>query len=203
MEEHSLISSALDSADFQASIAAPDYDSQEFHDCVVRLRRNPQRRKENVYVGCGAGFGGDRPLAALKLLQRVKELDYLVLECLAERTLAERYQASKSGGKGYDPRISEWMQLLLPLAVERGVCIITNMGAKDPCGAQEEVLQIATKLGIGINVGLAHQFAIQRSGLSDHLRNVDGVRFGCKCILGCSSNCQMSREVQTKCSYCF
>ena len=71
---------------------------------VALQRRNPQRRKEKVYVGCGAGFGGDRPLAALKLLQRVKELDYLVLECLAERTLAERYQASKSGGKGYDPR---------------------------------------------------------------------------------------------------
>ncbi|XP_071937230.1 uncharacterized protein [Coffea arabica] len=173
MEEHSIIPSASDST-LIASIATPYYDSQEFHDSVVRLRRNPQRRKEKVYVGCGAGFGGDRPLAALKLLQRVKELDYLVLECLAERTLAERYQASKSGGKGYDPRISEWMQLLLPLAVERGVCIIANMGAKDPVGAQEEVLQIATKLGIGINVGLAHQFAIQRSGLSDHLRNVDG-----------------------------
>ncbi|KAM3398051.1 cyclin-dependent kinase G-2 isoform X1 [Capsicum galapagoense] len=64
---------------------------------------NPQRQKEKVYIGCGAGFGGDQPVAALKLLQRVKELDYLVLECLAERTLADRYQAMKSGGKGYDP----------------------------------------------------------------------------------------------------
>lgn len=25
--------------------------------------------------------------------------------------------------------VSEWMRLLLPLAVERGTCIITNMGA--------------------------------------------------------------------------
>lgn len=101
----------------------------ETHNCVVTLRRNPIRRKDKVVVGCGAGFGGDRPAAALKLLQRVKELDYLVLECLAERTLAERYTAMKSGGKGYDPRISEWMHLLLPLAMEKGVCIITNMGA--------------------------------------------------------------------------
>lgn len=67
-------------------------------------RLDPKRRKEKVVVGCGAGFGGDRPIAALKLLQRVEELDYLVLECLAERTLAERYHAMKSGGKGYDPR---------------------------------------------------------------------------------------------------
>lgn len=62
------------------------------------------RRKEKVYVGCGAGFGGDRPMAALKLLRRVEELDYLVLECLAERTLADRYQAMVAGGDGFDPR---------------------------------------------------------------------------------------------------
>lgn len=67
-------------------------------------RDNPKRRKETVYVGCGAGFGGDRPLAALKLLQRVEEINYLVLECLAERTLADRWLSMASGGEGYDPR---------------------------------------------------------------------------------------------------
>lgn len=41
-------------------------------------------------------------MAALKLLQRVQELNYLVLECLAERTLADRYQIMMSGGDGYD-----------------------------------------------------------------------------------------------------
>ncbi|KAK2976547.1 hypothetical protein RJ640_023785 [Escallonia rubra] len=137
-------------------------------------RVNPQRRREKVYVGCGAGFGGDRPMAALKLLQRVKELNYLVLECLAERTLADRYQATKSGGDGYDPRIAEWMLLLLPLAVERGVCIITNMGATNPFGAQEKVLGIASKLGFSITVGVAHQYAIDIAGLEQHLRNVGG-----------------------------
>lgn len=62
------------------------------------------RHKEKVYVGCGAGFGGDRPLGALKLIQRVPHLDYLVLECLAERTLADRYQMMMSGGDGFDSR---------------------------------------------------------------------------------------------------
>lgn len=55
-----------------------------------------------MYIGCGAGFGGDRPTAAHKLLERVKELNYLILECLAERTLADRYQVMMSGGSGYD-----------------------------------------------------------------------------------------------------
>lgn len=67
-------------------------------------REKPKKRREKVYIGCGAGFGGDRPIAALKLLQRVKELNYIVLECLAERTLADRYQIMISGGDGYDSR---------------------------------------------------------------------------------------------------
>lgn len=66
-------------------------------------REGAVRRKDKVYIGCGAGFGGDRPIAALKLLQRVKKLDYLVLECLAERTLADCYQGMMQGGEGYDP----------------------------------------------------------------------------------------------------
>lgn len=124
---------------------------------------DPKKRRDKVYIGCGAGFGGDRPMAALKLLQSVKQLNYLVLECLAERTLADCFQTMSVGGDGYDSRsmfffysiffifhfyfyffkktnyyyyyfftnssVSEWMRLLLPLAVERGTCIITNMGA--------------------------------------------------------------------------
>lgn len=65
---------------------------------------DPKKRRDKVYIGCGAGFGGDRPMAALKLLQRVKQLHYLVLECLAERTLADRFQIMSAGGDGYDSR---------------------------------------------------------------------------------------------------
>ena len=73
--------------------------------CSVLLQRvNPIRRRDKVYIGCGAGFSGDRPRAAFKLLQSVKELNYIVLECLAERTLADRYKEMMSGGDGYDPR---------------------------------------------------------------------------------------------------
>ncbi|KAL8192381.1 hypothetical protein R6Q57_027566 [Mikania cordata] len=153
-----------------------DISEPEIRNCEIKLRINPIKRREKVFVGCGASFSGDRPLAALKLLQKVKDLNYLVLECLAERTLAERYQAVKSGGDGYDPRISEWMQLLLPLAVDRGVCIITNMGATNALAAQEKVLEIASKLGIRITVGVAYQFDIAKAGLGSNLRNVnDGI----------------------------
>ncbi|KAK4788655.1 hypothetical protein SAY86_019974 [Trapa natans] len=125
---------------------------------------NPKRLRDKVYVGCGAGFGGDRPLAALKLLHSVPELNYLILECLAERTLADRYQEMMNGGVGYDPRISEWMRILMPLAVERGVCIVTNMGAVDPVGAQNQVVEVARSLGLNLTVAVAHELAGMDSG---------------------------------------
>ena len=40
-----------------------------------------------IRIGCGAGFSGDRIEPAVELAQR-GDLDYLVFECLAERTIA-------------------------------------------------------------------------------------------------------------------
>ncbi|KAL5198205.1 hypothetical protein ABZP36_001717 [Zizania latifolia] len=164
------------------------------HNCVAKLRSNPQRRRDTVYVGCGAGFGGDRPMAALKLLERVKELNYLVLECLAERTLADRYQIMMSGGKGYDPRVREWLSMLLPLALDREVCIITNMGAVDPLGAQKEVLELASNLGLEITVAVAYEAPTAGSGnsvLSDESTRVGQGRstyLGAASIVHCLEN---------------
>ncbi|KAJ0801858.1 putative acyclic terpene utilization [Helianthus annuus] len=68
------------------------------------------------------------------------------------------------------------MQLLLPLAVEKGVCNITNMGSTNTLAAQEKVLEIASRLGIKITVGVAHQFDIAKAGLCSNLRNLnDGI----------------------------
>ena len=41
------------------------------------------RQRGAVRIGCSARFAGDRPNAALRLLQ-VPDMQYLVLECLAE-----------------------------------------------------------------------------------------------------------------------
>ncbi|KAL5763139.1 hypothetical protein ACOSP7_019403 [Xanthoceras sorbifolium] len=68
-------------------------------------------------------------MSALKLLQRVQQL-----ECLAKRILADRFQVMLSSGDGFDSRISQWMLLLLPLAVERGTCIIRHY----QCGCKHD-----------------------------------------------------------------
>ncbi|KAK4848518.1 hypothetical protein QYF36_014014 [Acer negundo] len=159
-------------------------DGDEIHDCVIKPRINPKKRRDKVYIGCGAGFGGDRPIAALKLLQRVQQLNYLVLECLAERTLADRFQVMLSGGDGYDSRISEWMRLLLPLALERGTCIITNMGAMDPLGAQEKVIEIATSLGLNVSVAVAHEVSVRELGTGSSTEKSYIVEGGISTYLG-------------------
>ncbi|XP_010523028.1 PREDICTED: uncharacterized protein LOC104801448 [Tarenaya hassleriana] len=146
--------------------------NDDLRNCVITLRENPKRRRDRVCVGCGAGFGGDRPMAALRLLQRVEGIHYLVLECLAERTLADRWRIRASGGDGYDSRVTEWMQMLLPLALEKGVCIITNMGAMDPPGAKKKVLELANELGLNVSVAVAHEVNIDSgSGPSFDVQN--------------------------------
>ncbi|KAA0065565.1 hypothetical protein E5676_scaffold606G00010 [Cucumis melo var. makuwa] len=36
------------------------------HDCTIKLRVNPKKQRDKVCIACGASFGGDRPIAALK-----------------------------------------------------------------------------------------------------------------------------------------
>ncbi|XP_034578383.1 uncharacterized protein [Setaria viridis] len=56
------------------------------------------------------------------------------------------------------------MSVLLPLALERKVCIITNMGAMDPLGAQKEVLNLASILGLEITVAVAYESSFETQG---------------------------------------
>eukprot|EP01132_Coremiostelium_polycephalum_P006650 gene6650-8227_t len=107
--------------------------------------------KNIVRIGSGAGYQGDRVPPAVKLVENA-QLDYLVLECLAERTLTDSIRRMKNGGKGYDPRLREWLTALLLPAVKHNVTIITNMGAADPKGAGEEAIEIARSLGINIKI---------------------------------------------------
>lgn len=108
--------------------------------------------KEVVRIGCGAGFSGDRLEPAAVLIER-GGLDYLVLECLAERTiaLAQKRKAAEPA-KGYDPLLERRIELLLPLLKQHGVKLITNMGAANPVAAADRIIAFAKRLGIVVKV---------------------------------------------------
>ena len=61
--------------------------------------------RTSLRIGGGAGFAGDRLDAPLDLAER-GELDYLVLECLAERTIAlAQLRRRRDPASGYDARL--------------------------------------------------------------------------------------------------
>ena len=100
---------------------------------------------KKIRIGSGAGFGNDRFLPAVDLL-RDGELDFLRLECLAERTVAmAQQQKLMNPDKGYNSYLVRRMEPLLPLAFKKHVKIITNMGGANVKKAVEKLAEIAEK----------------------------------------------------------
>ena len=106
---------------------------------------------KTLRIGSGAGYSGDRIEPAVELAEH-GDLDYLVFECLAERTIALAQQARLADPEtGYDPLLSERMRRVLPFVGDgsvRRLRVITNMGAANPLAAAREVRRIAAELGL-------------------------------------------------------
>ena len=101
-----------------------------------------------IRMGAGAGYSGDRIEPAVELAAK-GGLDYLVFECLAERTIALAQQAKlKDPASGYDPLLVERMKAVLPLCAKGGIKLVTNMGAANPLAAAEKVREVARSFGI-------------------------------------------------------
>lgn len=109
---------------------------------------------KTLRIGSGAGYSGDRIEPAVELADK-GALDYLVFECLAERTIALAQQARLAQpDAGYDPLLSERMRRVLPFvargreAGQKRLRVISNMGAANPLSAAREVRRIAAELGL-------------------------------------------------------
>ncbi|KMO14690.1 acyclic terpene utilization AtuA family protein [Methylobacterium platani] len=101
-----------------------------------------------VRLGAGAGYAGDRIEPAIELVEH-GALDYLVFECLAERTIALAQQARlRDPAAGYDPLLEARMRAVLAPCRRNGTRIVTNMGAANPLAAAERTRAIARDLGL-------------------------------------------------------
>jgi hypothetical protein len=110
------------------------------------------KHKDKVRIGCGAGFSGDRLEPAVILAEK-GDLDYLVLECLAERTIAlAQKRKAADPAQGYDPLLEHRIELLLPLLKKNKIQLITNMGAANPVAAADKIIEIAKRQNISITV---------------------------------------------------
>lgn len=103
---------------------------------------------KSIKIGSGAGYSDDRLQPALDIIQH-GEVDYIVFECLAERTIAIAQQRKMNNPKqGYDSLLEYRMEQVLPLCVKNKVKIVTNMGAANPEAAAEMIKNIAQNQGL-------------------------------------------------------
>ncbi len=106
----------------------------------------PERSR--VRLGAGAGYAGDHIDPAVELAEH-GELDYLIFECLGERTVAAaQLRRLKNPAAGYDPLLEARLRAVLPACQAHGTRLVTNAGAANPraAGALAEV--VARALGV-------------------------------------------------------
>ena len=105
-----------------------------------------------IRIGSGAGYSGDRIEPAVELAEK-GDIQYLVFECLGERTVALAQQARlKNPESGFDPLLEERMRAVLPICAAKGIKIVTNMGAANPLAAARKTAAIAKSMGLSLKI---------------------------------------------------
>ena len=103
---------------------------------------------KKIRIGGGAGFAGDRVDPAVTLIEE-GNLDYIIFECLAERTIGlAKQEMLKDPTKGYSRLLEYRLEQVLEPAKRKGVKIITNMGAVNPHAAVKKAIEIAKEKGL-------------------------------------------------------
>jgi hypothetical protein len=103
---------------------------------------------KKIRIGAGAGYAGDRIEPAIEIMEK-GNLDYIIFECLAERTIAiGQLQKLSNPDKGYNELLEYRMKKILPVCAEKKVKVITNMGSANPLAAAKVVKKLASDMGI-------------------------------------------------------
>ncbi|WP_188113730.1 acyclic terpene utilization AtuA family protein [Salinicola halimionae] len=109
-----------------------------------------------AHIGCGAGFAGDRPDAAVALVEALAERDgarYLFFELLAERTLAEaQLRKLEDPALGYATHLFAFLEPIVESCLAHGIPIITNGGAANPVAAAQRLRQQLKRQGLDAKI---------------------------------------------------
>lgn len=95
-----------------------------------------------LQIGAGAGYSGDRIDPAVELSE-YGDLDYLVFECLAERTIAlAQLDRLENPDAGYNSLLEERLQAVVENCLSNNITIVSNMGAANVEGAVRKAAEI-------------------------------------------------------------
>lgn len=105
-----------------------------------------------LWIGCGAGFSGDRPDAAGPVVDTLIARggpSCLMYETLAERTLALAQLARRADpGAGYEPLLEAMVAPVLGRCLAHGIRIVSNFGAANPPAAARHIREMARRQGL-------------------------------------------------------
>ncbi len=102
----------------------------------------------SVRIGAGQGFYGDTPDGALDVAEH-GDVSYICFDALAELTMAIlQKDRMRDPAGGYTRDLPSFMRLLLPVARQRRIRLITNAGGMNPEGAAAAVRSVARELGM-------------------------------------------------------
>lgn len=134
---------------------------------------------KTIRIGSGAGYSGDRIEPAVELMEK-GNLDYIIFECLAERTIAlGQKEKQKDSTKGYNYLLEYRMKQILPLVKEKKIKVITNMGAANVKAAADKTMEIAKNLGLE-GIRIAYVTGDDLGGDLDAFSDYDVLETGCK-----------------------
>ena len=103
---------------------------------------------KTIRIGSGAGYAGDRIEPAIDLIER-GNLDYIIFECLAERTISLAQKAKmEDQKKGYNALFEYRFDRILDALKKHSVKVITNMGAANPYHAALKCQEMAQSKGL-------------------------------------------------------
>src|SRR5947208_4145606 len=131
--------------------------------------RMKTRKPDAIRNGGGSGFLNDRVDAALELVER-GSIDVLMMETLAERTLALLHVARRKGGKGYWESFEGRLEVLLPAMAKHQTKFVTNAGGAAPLECARMVARLARERGITLKVA-----AVTGDDVTDLVRASDPV----------------------------
>jgi hypothetical protein len=109
------------------------------------------RKAGAIRIGGGSGFLNDRVDAALELVEK-GNIDVLMMETLAERTLALLHVARRKGGKGYWESLEGRLDVLLPVLAKHRTKVVTNAGGAAPLECARMIARMARERGISLKV---------------------------------------------------
>ncbi|HET9576618.1 MAG TPA: acyclic terpene utilization AtuA family protein [Usitatibacter sp.] len=105
-----------------------------------------------LFIGCAAGFSGDRVDAAGPVVETLSRSDgrrILMYETLAERTLALAQLARRADPRaGFEPLLEDMLGPVLAACIANDIAIVGNFGAANPPAAARKILAMSQDRGL-------------------------------------------------------